>query len=133
MHRLTSLILIFAVIPINTEMNIKLYSTLCKFNPKWVDNGTCALKVIARNRVKFNVDYDLVLPMNNVTVHLTLFKYYNQFRPFLINDWANLCKGLSELSPYNFYLKTLFRQAMKYSNIINCHHKVIVYSLYIYL
>ncbi|KAL5277159.1 hypothetical protein ACFFRR_002407 [Megaselia abdita] len=105
-------------------MDIKPYNTVCNFNPKWVDNGTCTLKLIARNRVRFNVDYDLFLPMKNVTIHLQFFKFYNQFRPFLMNDWANLCSALSNISPYNFFIKTLLRQTTKYSNMNNCYHAV---------
>lgn len=129
MELFRKVILIFSLsLIIFAEENIKLYNTVCNFNPKWIANGSCVLKMVARNKVRFNVDYDLVQRMDNVTLHLKLMKFYNQFRPFLINEWANLCKATSNDSPYNFFVKTLIRQAAKFSNIVICHHKVILKS-----
>ena len=108
---------------------LKFYNTECNFNPKYVANGSCSLKVPGRNLVLANVDYDLITPMKNITVFGKVFKFYNQFRPFLIDEIVNLCKLANPggFGSYNFFVKLIARIILKSSNTIKCYHEVIFF------
>ena len=125
--------LIVSGIPVGSEYHIKFYNTNCTFNTKYIGNGTCNLKLVARNTIRANVDYDLLLPMQNVTAYFKLFKFYNQFRPFLINEWINLCHLIKDFSSYNFFVKMGYRIVKKYSNAIICKHCVGFFVLFVKL
>lgn len=108
-----------------SEKQLKLYNTKCSFSQKYVANGTCSLKLIARNEVVFNSDFDLVLPLKNVTFHIRVLKFYNQYRPFVINDWVNLCNMIRNKGIFNFFVKAYVSNLSRFSNAIICHHPVI--------
>ena len=114
------------------EQYLKFYNTDCKFNSKYVDNGTCNLKVLGRNLIRANVEYDLVTPMKNVTAFIKGYKFYNQFRPFLVNEVINLCKITNKdgFESHNFFAKFFIRILRKVSNVFLCHHKVAI--LYVF-
>lgn len=120
---LRALILLALINTAFTEIQVKLYNTKCNFNPKFVANGTCTLKMISRNQVVSNVEYDLVHTMKNVSFHLRLFKFYSQFRVFLVNEWVGLCKAVSDKGLYNFFVKTFMRVITRFSNSVICLHK----------
>lgn len=124
MQSYTILLILLVVIGTNAEMDLKAYNTDCTFNPRRLSNVTCSLKVVARNTVKFNVGYDLLLPMSNNTVHLTLYKFNNQFQPFLIDGWVNMCSNLSNANPLTMLLGSIIRQTFKSSKFNDCHQKV---------
>lgn len=100
---------------------LKFYKTDCIFNPKYVANGTCSLRMKARGLAVANVDYDILIDMWNVSAHVVMYKYYNQFRPFLIDEKALLCKlitDISYMSGMNYFAKTVYRIVRKFSNAI---------------
>ncbi|KAL5284303.1 hypothetical protein ACFFRR_006534 [Megaselia abdita] len=100
---------------------VKLYNIVCDPSPKWTENATCDLKVIGRNVVVANMEMDIKQPFKNVSVHFQFFKFYNQFRPFLIDVNFNVCNTLFKKSASNFYMNLLLRVLSKYSNAVNCH------------
>lgn len=122
MFRIVAFFTLFVII--RSEKQTKFYNTKCNFNPKWIENGTCFLKILKRNVIRANVDYDLILPMKNVSVQIVLSKFYSQFRPFMINEWAQLCKYLKYPDTYNFFVRSAYRILIKYTNSIICEHPV---------
>lgn len=120
-------VLLFTISSSLANLALKFYKVDCVFYPEYVENGTCNLKVLRRDLVIANVDYDLKKSMNNVTVHFHTFKLYSQFRPFLIDSWLNLCEVSEEggYNAYNFFVKLLYRIAKRTSNnAIICNHTV---------
>ncbi|KAL5284242.1 hypothetical protein ACFFRR_006490 [Megaselia abdita] len=61
--------------------------------------------------------------MRNVSAHFHTYKFYNQFRPLLVNEWINLCQAVDNVLTYNFFIRTLLRVASKFSNFVKCFHK----------
>lgn len=110
----------------SSEYFLKFYKTECVFNPEYIDNGSCYLKIVRRNLILANVDYDLKIPMTNVTAHFRMMKFYNQFRPFLINSWLSVCQLSKKdgIDVYNFFVKLFYRLAAKTTNAFVCHHLV---------
>lgn len=110
------------------EKVLKFYKTECMFNPKYVANGTCNLRVKSRSLVTTNIDYTLLIPMENVYMNAVFYKFYNQFRPLHFNESLLFCdvadghfygdKG------YSYFSKTIIRFCRKFSNMIVCKHKV---------
>ena len=125
--RIVLLLMLLAcfIYPNNAELFMKFYNTECKYNPKYVANGTCDLDVYGRDLVRANVDYDLIRSMRNVTALIKLLKFYNQFRPHLINEYYNLCKADNKagFESYNFFVKFFIRILKKFSNAIICNHE----------
>lgn len=101
---------------ITADRYMKMYNLVCEPVPKWVENATCHLKVVGRNDVVANMDMDIKETFKNVTIHFQLFKFYNQFRPFLIDITFNMCDVLKQKSISNFYVNQLKRVLSKYGN-----------------
>lgn len=119
-----ALLSILLVASVSSENILKFYKTDFVFNHDYVENGTCNLKVVDRNTILANVEYDLVLKMTNVTAQFQMFKFYSQFRPFLINSWFNLCQLIRNKDSYNFFVKLLYRIVAKTTNSFKCNHEV---------
>lgn len=105
---------------IAAEKYVKLYNLVCEPSPKWTENATCNLKVIGRNVVVANMEMDSKAQFNNISVHFQLFKFYSQFRPFLINIDFNVCDVISKRAPSRFYVNAMLRILSKFSNAIRC-------------
>lgn len=118
------------IISVSSENILKFYKANFDVNPEHIENSTCNLKVVDRNTVLANVDYDLKLSMKNITARFQLFKFYNQFRPFLINNVFNLCKLLKNGDYYNFFVKLFYRLVVKNTNTFVCHHDVRIFFLF---
>lgn len=121
-----ALVLLALIILAVADKQLKLYNTKCTASPKYVANDTCSIKMIARNEVVANVDFDLVLPLKNVTLYIRVLKFYNQFKPFLINDWVNLCKVLRSKGIFKLFITSFLNYVSNYSNVLNCHSLVII-------
>lgn len=116
------------------EKILKMYKTECNYNPKYVANGSCSLKIKSRESFVTNVDYDLLINMTDVTVNIVFYKFYNQFRPFLFNEKFKLCNvSNGRLSGLNYYAKTVLRITAKYSNALICHHIVRFLKIILYI
>lgn len=122
---LRTLVFLALIILVAAEKKVKLYNTNCTYSPKYMANGNCSLKIVARNEAVANADWDLVLPLKNITFSIRVLKFYNQFRPFLINDWINLCRLLSNKGIFNFFIKSFVANISRFSNAVICHHPVI--------
>ncbi|KNC27750.1 hypothetical protein FF38_03128 [Lucilia cuprina] len=77
----------------------------------------CKLKLIQRGVVAMELHFKLhKIPVNNVTIHVQLFKKAPDYRPFLYNISANLCQVLR--NSQNFPLMNIFIKLLaKHSNI----------------
>lgn len=110
------------------EKLLKFYKTECNFNPKYMTNATCNLRMKSRNTVVANVDFDVVIPMKNLYITGVYYKFYNQFRPFLFNESAGTCDiadgSFSTMKGISYYGKTIARIASKFTNAIVCNYKV---------
>lgn len=113
-----------------SERYMKLYNIACEPNPKWAVNVTCELKVLGREHVVSNMEMDLANTLRNISINLTLYKFYNQFRPFLINVHFNVCDILNNKIISNFYANTFIRIVRKYSNAVMCPLPVSSFLLY---
>lgn len=115
-----------------SEKLLKFYKTECSFNPKYIANGTCDLRVKSRSLVVTNAEVDLVIPVENLYVNAALYKYYSQFRPFLFNESAYFCELVDERfnSKLTYFGKTMYRIARKYTNGILCGHKVSNWNIF---
>lgn len=101
---------------VGTEQYMKFYNIVCEANPKYVENATCELNVIGRQVVVANMEMEAKNALKNLTVHFQLFKFYNQFRPFLINVTFNVCDIVYKKVPSNFYSNLVIRTISKFSN-----------------
>uniref|UniRef100_T1GEA9 Uncharacterized protein n=1 Tax=Megaselia scalaris TaxID=36166 RepID=T1GEA9_MEGSC len=93
---------------------------VCDFNENYAENGTCELKGLGRQFIVANLEADVKKPFKNISIHLKMFKFYNQFRPFLVDVEFNVCDAFNKKSALNFYGNTLMRLMMKYTNIRKC-------------
>ncbi|XP_051859494.1 uncharacterized protein LOC127565382 [Drosophila albomicans] len=78
---------------VNTEMVFKTTNIVCTGNPKYVENVICSVKARNWNNAVAYMDCDLVLPLQNTTFHLEVFKkgYNNRYHPFLVNVMIKMC------------------------------------------
>lgn len=130
MFRILVLLFIIFLNYSKCEKYIKFYKTDCNFNPKYVANGTCTLKMKSRQAFIANVEYDLLIEMKNVIANPVMYKFYNQFRPFLIDQTVKLCEITDKnsfLAGMNYYTKTIYRIVNRNTNALICHHKVSLY------
>lgn len=116
---LLTLIALFDLL-VKAEQYAKLYNIACEPNSKWVENATCALNVIGRQVVVANMEMDTKNALKNLTVHFKLYKFYNQFRPFLIDVTFNVCDVVRKKGPSNFYSNLVVRVLSKFSNSTKC-------------
>lgn len=110
-----------------SQKYLKLYKTDCEFNPEYIVNGSCSLKMVTRESFAANIDYDVIKEMKNITMNVIFYRFYSQFRPYLFEESINLCKALnthSYLNGLNYYARTIYRIVNKFSNSVICHHKV---------
>lgn len=120
MRTLTILVITLYCQVIAADKYVKLYNLVCDFEPEMIENASCNLKVVGRNVVVANMDMDLKYAFKNWSVHFQFFKFYSQFRPFLIDVHFNVCDILSKKSNTNFFINLIIRIALKYSNAIMC-------------
>ncbi|EDW85132.2 uncharacterized protein Dwil_GK12774 [Drosophila willistoni] len=75
----------------------KMMNIECHTDPKYSTNASCRVKAINWNKAVANMDVDLVKPLRNISLHLQVFKkdFTNQYQPFLINVYMNICSILS--------------------------------------
>lgn len=106
--------------PVMAEQYMKLYNINCEPNSNYLDNVTCELNVIGRQVVVANMEWDAKKDLKNLTVHFQLFKFYNQFRPFLIDVTFNLCDVAQKKVASNFYSNLVVRVISKISNSTKC-------------
>lgn len=102
------------------DQYMKLYNINCEPNAEYLDNVTCELNVIGRQVVVANIEWDAKTAFNNLTVHFKLFKFYNQFRPFLIDVTFNVCDVAHKRVASNFYSNLVVRVISKISNSTKC-------------
>lgn len=124
------LVIIFNIHGIFTEKYAKLYNIVCEISTNWAENTTCGLKVIGREPVVANLDTFVKMPLSQLTVHLKLYKFFNQFRPFLVDVKVNICDVINKKSTLNFYGNTLIRIWSKYTNAVKCPITVIFILIY---
>lgn len=118
---------------IRADKYVKLYNLVCEPSPKWTENATCELKVIGRDAVVANLEMDAKQQFNNISVHFKVFKFYNQFRPYLIDLKFNACDILRKKIVSNFYINTAIRILSKFSNAVKCPLNVsIIYDKNLY-
>lgn len=102
----------------------------CFSNQNYVVNSSCSVLHKTRDVSITNVNYDLKLPLYNVTVHMRFLKLQDSdsYKVFVINDLINICKSSKRknILKLNFFSKTLIRLVSRYSNMIRCYHKVII-------
>lgn len=107
---------------------LKFYKAEFETNPKFVANSSSKLTVPARNRVLASYEGQMLEDLKNVTFNFRGYKFYNQFRPFLINEWINVCSVIRNFESYNYFVKTLKRIISRYGNIFQCPYKVNPYQ-----
>ncbi|KAL5273234.1 hypothetical protein ACFFRR_000163 [Megaselia abdita] len=112
-----------------SEKVLKFYKIEIKVDPRFVANESCSLTVPSRNRVLANFEGIAIVELKNITVNFRGFKFYNQFRPFLINEWINVCSIFKGHGSFNYFAKTLKRFVMRYGNLIQCLYKPGYYFL----
>lgn len=120
-------VLVIFVNVVLCEKYLKFYKDDLEFNRKYLVNAISSLRMKSRNSVNFNIECDLLVNVKNVFAHAVLYKFYNQFRPFLFNDSAVLCDVLkpnSYLGGVQYFGKTVIRIMKRYSNMIQCNHSV---------
>lgn len=117
---------------VQCEKVSKLYNIDCHGNPKFVENATCYLKAVRRDTVLAFMDLDVIDMLKNITVRYRVFKFYNQFRPFLVDIEFNWCDVFSLKSIGSFYANQIVRIARKYCNIMYCKLSVNPLSIEIF-
>ncbi|KAL5284812.1 hypothetical protein ACFFRR_006867 [Megaselia abdita] len=122
----TILVIIFALF--HCEKIIKPYNLQCDGNTKYLDNVTCHLKPLRRDFVIANLDGDIIDTLKNISVRYRAFKYYTQFRPFMVDISFNWCEIIHNKYLYGFYANQLMRVLKKYCNIIHCQLRGHIYA-----
>ncbi|KAL5284318.1 hypothetical protein ACFFRR_006541 [Megaselia abdita] len=74
------------------------------------------------------MEMDVKKSFKNVSVHFQIFKFYNQFRPFLVDVSFSVCDILSKKSASSYYINTMIRVLSKFSNAVKCPLKGHVYA-----
>lgn len=120
-----AVIVIVLVLLLNLEFTVadkymKIYNIVCEANAEYTEHVTCGLKVIGRNVVVANMELDTKRPFKNISVNFKMFKFYNQFRPFLVNVSFNVCDLLGKKIQSNFFNNLMIRVLAKYSNSVKC-------------
>lgn len=111
---------------------MKLSNLVCEHNSKWTENVSCALKILGREHVA-NMKLDLKKEISDVSIHLKIYKFYNQFRPFLVDVSFNFCNVLNKKNIAHFYINTILRVLSKYSNVIKCPLKVSLHFMLFFI
>ncbi|KAH8397150.1 hypothetical protein KR215_009809, partial [Drosophila sulfurigaster] len=103
---------------VNTEMVFKATNIVCTGNAKYIENVTCPVKARNWNNAVAYMDCDLVLPLQNTTIHFKLFKkdYANQYKPFLIDVRFNLCDIISKRN-YLVYGTIVWKTMQRFTNV----------------
>ena len=123
----TPLIFLSLLLLSDAQKYIKFYKDECYGSKKYAVNVTCRITPKTRYLSTANFDADLIREVKNVTVHIKMYKFYNQFRPFLIDEWANFCKILNPkdfLGGASYFMRTAYRVIKRFTNIIRCHYDV---------
>ncbi|KAH8307150.1 hypothetical protein KR044_006055, partial [Drosophila immigrans] len=87
----------------------------CKVhNTTWIRFYECRLKAIRRNLTVFNMNGTLDYSVNDVIVHLQMFKRANGYKPFIINTSYDACSAIKNFcNPYGKFVYNLYKD---YSN-----------------
>ncbi|XP_019892855.1 uncharacterized protein LOC109612857 [Musca domestica] len=87
------------------------------FHPEFAKFLKCRLKVVKRGVISLNIDVELYqVPVNNITVNLSLHKKSTTFRPFLYNETIDFCKFMAS-KKHGSLSKFFFNALKKQSNI----------------
>ncbi|KAH8369714.1 hypothetical protein KR093_000686, partial [Drosophila rubida] len=80
------------------------------------ENTTCS--IINWNRAIAELDFYVVRPLHNISVHLELLKkdYANQYKPFLVNSRFNLCDVILKRN-FLVYGTIVWKTMQRFSNI----------------
>ncbi|XP_046808333.1 uncharacterized protein LOC124420188 [Lucilia cuprina] len=103
-----------------------------EFDSKFATFKECRLRIPKRNTVALNLYVKLYqLPVNNVSINLSLMKRANGYKPFLYNVTTDFCHFMKNKKQIPF-LKIFFDLLIKTSNINHTcpfNHDVIVRNL----
>lgn len=122
MERFCIIFIPILILLASAEKVIKFYKADFITDQKYITNQSASLLVPERNRVLANYEGDVVQNLKNLSVHFMLYKFYNQFRPFLINELVNVCQASRLMG--NYFVKTAVRVLTKYGNGVQCFYKV---------
>lgn len=107
------------------EKIMKFYKLDYLVDHKLVANATYSLKVPQRNKVLASIDGIIIREIRNVSVHYKNYKFSsNEFKPFLIDEWVNLCRILKSSGITKYYSRILLEWAGKFGNAIRCNYEV---------
>ncbi|XP_055377867.1 uncharacterized protein LOC129609773 [Condylostylus longicornis] len=93
----------------------------CDASPEWFSNYTCHIKPVSRTK-KIIVAWGIIKkPINKVFMHVQIFKRFNGWQPYLINESFEGCELLdgkkSSNSFHNYIYKISKPLLDKYTNI----------------
>lgn len=95
------------------EKFLKFYKSDCTPNSKYLANFTCDLKIKSRSLITANAEGDVLVTLRDVYINVGLYKFYNQFRPFLFNETALLCDivdgSFSTQKGISYFTKSIVR------------------------
>ncbi|XP_075167906.1 uncharacterized protein LOC142240072 [Haematobia irritans] len=126
-------LILFAIFATFVISDIRFTNLKCvEFHPDFATFSICRLNMVQRGVVALNIHVKLLqVPVNNVSINLSLWKKVNGYRPFLYNMTVDFCKFQRNRSRSPF-LKIFFDLLLKDSNINHTcpfDHDIIVKKL----
>lgn len=127
---MSRLVFIFTVLifleRVDLEKVVKFSSIYCDHDADYLTNFTCTLKVKGRNLVVANTQFDLMVKLKSVTLHMELVKLENRLQPHILNSTFRICDAMGPNSIVNnaLFVKTVLAAFKEYSNLVVCVHEV---------
>lgn len=106
------------------EKLLNFYKSECAFNPKYIGNGSCDLDLRSHKLGVTNIDFGLIIPLENVHLNWVLFRFFTQFRPYLYNESTSLCEvtdgSFTNNRKLSFLTKTIIKNSKHNMNMPSC-------------
>ncbi|XP_002012839.2 uncharacterized protein LOC6587712 [Drosophila persimilis] len=82
-------------IKINDAVVFKFTNFVCEsYNQSWFVFHNYRLKAVSRNKVLLNMNSTVLHPVNNASVHVRIFKRANGYKPWLVDNYFDVCQYL---------------------------------------
>ncbi|XP_058986209.1 uncharacterized protein LOC131806263 [Musca domestica] len=134
MNYLWILLLLAFYIQLNSSA-VRFTNLKCEtIHPDFVSYEVCSLRVITRGVIGLSIYAKMwQLPVNNISINLSLFKKLNGYRPFLYNFSVDMCKFFKNPKKYPF-VQLYHRIIVNESNINHTcpyNHDLIVKDVFL--
>lgn len=123
--KITAALVLSLVQMCSLRKQMTFHTDLLELNPKYVVNGTSSM-VQDKSSVLINVDFDVILDLRNVTVHVQILNY-NDRKFSLVNERMVLCDVLRKKNQFIFqyYVQKIYKVVREHTNNLICIHKVV--------